>query len=84
LTGAQQRLVQARVQRLATLRARLEALDPQAVLARGYALALDAHGRAVTSSAVLAQGDALRLVFARGGASARVESVEPPAPEAQG
>ncbi|MEY2896838.1 MAG: hypothetical protein RL669_1107 [Pseudomonadota bacterium] len=84
LTGAQQRLVQARVQRLATLRARLEALDPQAVLARGYALALDAHGRAVTSSALLAQGDALRLVFARGGASARVESVEPPAPEAQG
>jgi exodeoxyribonuclease VII large subunit len=84
LAGAQQRHTQARAQRLATLRARLEALAPEAVLARGYALALDAKGRAVTNSASLAQGDALRLVFARGAARARVESVEPPLPDGQG
>lgn len=84
LAAAQQRMAQTQVHRLATLAARLEALDPEAVLARGYALALDAQGRAVTSSATLGHGDRLRLVFARGAASARVESVDPPAPGAQG
>jgi exodeoxyribonuclease VII large subunit len=84
LAAARRALDAAQSRRLATLQARLEALDPEAVLARGYALALDPAGRAVTNSATLAEGVALRLVFARGGARARVESVEPPAAESQG
>jgi exodeoxyribonuclease VII large subunit len=67
--------------RLHSLEARLHALDPHAVLARGYALALDADGRVVTDSGRLAVGDLLRLRFARGGASARVEATEPTAAE---
>lgn len=58
--------------RLQTLAARLQALDPHAVLARGYALATDAEGRAVTDSARLATGELLRLRFARGGARVSV------------
>jgi exodeoxyribonuclease VII large subunit len=67
-----------RQQRLQALAARLHALDPQAVLARGYALALDADGRVVADSGTLATGDLLRLRFARGGAAARVERTDPP------
>jgi len=80
------RLLQLRWARLQTLQARLQALDPQAVLARGYALATDAGGRVVTDAARLAAGDLLRLRFARGGARARVEQADaggeggPPAP----
>jgi exodeoxyribonuclease VII large subunit len=70
--GARQ-LLHGRQVRLQTLAARLQALDPNAVLARGYAIATDAEGRVVTDSARLAAGDPLDLRFARGSASARVE-----------
>jgi exodeoxyribonuclease VII large subunit len=63
--------------RLHSLEAQLHALDPNAVLARGYALAFDAGGRVVTDAARLAAGDSLRLRFARGGARTRVEATEP-------
>ena len=69
-------LLRARQGRLQTLAARLQALDPHAVLARGYALATDAGGRVVTDAARLAAGDVLRLRFARGGARARVEHTD--------
>ncbi len=62
--------------RLQTLTARLGALDPHAVLARGYALATDADGRVVTDAARLTAGDLLRLRFARGDARARVEHAD--------
>jgi exodeoxyribonuclease VII large subunit len=61
-----------RAARLGALAARLGALDPHAVLERGYAIALDAHGRAVTAADGLAAGDPLRLVLARGGADVTV------------
>jgi exodeoxyribonuclease VII large subunit len=63
-----------RQRRLQELTARLQAIDPEAVLARGYALALGADGRVVVDAGRIAVGDLLRLRFARGGASARVES----------
>ncbi len=62
--------------RLAAFEAALRALDPTAVLARGYAIALDPRtGRAVLDADTLAPGDALSLRFARGAATARVERV---------
>jgi exodeoxyribonuclease VII large subunit len=70
------RRLHAQQTRGAQLHARLATLDPLAVLARGYSLAIDAGGRAVSDAASLQQGDPLRLVFARGTADARVESVE--------
>ncbi len=61
--------------RLTSLAARLHALDPHAVLARGYTIALSADGRAVTDAAGLRGGDELQLLFARGQAQAQVRSV---------
>lgn len=63
--------------RLASLAARLHALDPNAVMARGYSIAIAADGRAVTDAARLRLGDELRLHFARGQAQAQVHSVLP-------
>lgn len=62
--------------RLVPLAARLAALDPNAVLARGYAMALDASGRAVTRAQDLEPGDALQVLLAQGRAGVRVESVD--------
>ncbi len=72
LAAAAQRELHARQAALQALAARLHALDPGAVLARGYALATDEAGRVVTDAARLAAGDLLGLRFARGSASARV------------
>jgi exodeoxyribonuclease VII large subunit len=63
--------------RLAALHGRLQALDPRAVLRRGYSLALDAEGRVVTDSAPLRTGDLLSLRFSRGGAAVRVQALLP-------
>jgi exodeoxyribonuclease VII large subunit len=65
--------------RLGSLTARLHALDPHAVLRRGYAIALDADGRSVGDAARLHVGDALALRFARGGAAVQVQALLPEA-----
>jgi exodeoxyribonuclease VII large subunit len=59
--------------RLDAMTGRLAALDPHAVLARGFSIVRDADGRTVRDAAQLAPGDRLALTFARGGAEARVE-----------
>lgn len=59
----------------------LKQLDPHAVLARGYALAMDADGRAIRDASGLKPGHRLNLSFARGAALATVEQVVA-APEA--
>jgi exodeoxyribonuclease VII large subunit len=82
LAAASHHLLQARQQQLGTFAACLHALDPHAVLARGYALATDEKGGVVTDSARLVGGDLLRLQFARGGVRARVLQTEPPEPGA--
>jgi exodeoxyribonuclease VII large subunit len=61
--------------RLAVLDGRLEALDPLAVLKRGYAMALASDGKVVTDAARLAVGDSLSLRFARGAADVRVQAL---------
>jgi exonuclease VII large subunit len=60
---------------LAVLEGRLAALDPHAVLKRGYAMALAADGRVVTDAGRLAVGDSLTVRFARGAADARVQAL---------
>ncbi len=63
-------------QRLASLAARLDALAPQQVLARGYAWLSDAHGAALTSAAQVAPGQRIAATLADGHLSATVIDVE--------
>jgi len=51
---------------LARIGASLDALNPDATLARGYAIVRDTSGRIVTDAGALAPGDALRLRLAKG------------------
>ena len=67
--------------RLRPLMARLATLDPKAVLRRGYAIALDDSGRAVTRAQDLAVGSPLRLVLSEGAAGVRVESLQGDGPD---
>jgi len=63
--------------RLDALQARLQALDPQHVLARGYAWLDDGAGGAVTSVHSLLPGAEVRAVLADGSLDLRVLGVEP-------
>ena len=58
---------------LAGLAARLESVSIDAVLARGYAVVLDARGQAVTSAARIVPGERLRLRFGDGEAGATAD-----------
>jgi exodeoxyribonuclease VII large subunit len=60
-----------RAARLDVLHARLAALDPAHVLARGYAWVRDAAGQPITTTAALSAGDAFSVVLRDG----RVEAV---------
>ena len=62
---------------LAGLRGRVAALDPNATLARGYAIVEDARGRTVTSARALRPGQRVDLRFHDGAAPAEI--TEPPA-----
>jgi len=61
--------------RLELARATLEALNPYAVLERGYTLVTDRDGRAVSRAAGLAPGGSLSLKFHDGQAQVLVEEV---------
>lgn len=63
--------------RLARLAAGLAALNPQAALARGYALVRAPDGQLVRSHRQLAEGMALKLRFAEGSANALVSKIIP-------
>jgi exodeoxyribonuclease VII large subunit len=69
-------LLSDRAVRLHPLAARLSALDPHAVLARGYAIALRGAGHAVTRADSLRVGERLRLVLAAGAAGVQVDSID--------
>ncbi|MCX8003628.1 MAG: exodeoxyribonuclease VII large subunit [Burkholderiaceae bacterium] len=77
LVAAARRAHRQRSDAVQALAARLVALDPHAVLARGYAVVTDPRGHVVTDASRLQLGDALRLRLARGVAAARVEGVQP-------
>jgi exodeoxyribonuclease VII large subunit len=62
-------------QREAQLATRLAALDPQQVIARGYALVHTSQGRLVVSPAQIDEGTDLRLRLAEGEARLRAAAV---------
>ena len=61
--------------KLNALASGLKQLDPRAVLARGYALAIGPDGRAVRDAATLLPGNAIQLSFAHGSAAVTVDQV---------
>jgi exodeoxyribonuclease VII large subunit len=67
--------LQAQARGLEAAERRLQALDPRAVLTRGYAWVEGADGRPVTRAAALAPGQAVQGVWADGRAALRVEAV---------
>jgi exodeoxyribonuclease VII large subunit len=62
---------------LAALAARLEALNPERVLSRGYAWLTDARGQPVISVNGLGKGQVVRVVLADGNADAKLTKVSP-------
>jgi len=70
--------------RLGEAVARLEGLSPLAALGRGYAIvSREADGKILRSPECVSLGERLRIRFAQGGLSARVEKIErTPEPEA--
>jgi len=65
---------------LARLQARqgqLVALDPQSILARGYALVLDADDRVVTNAAAVRLDQSLSVRLAKGLLDVRVQGRHP-------
>ncbi len=73
-------LLALRSQQLSGWAARLQSVDPQRVLARGYAWLADPAGRAVTSVRHVAVGAELRAVLADGAATVQVTDVSMPSP----
>jgi exodeoxyribonuclease VII large subunit len=69
--------LQALDSRLARAESLLHGLSPQAVLDRGYAIALAADGRALTDAEQLQAGAMLELRLARGRVEAEVKAVKP-------
>ncbi len=61
--------------RLDLLAARLLALNPEAVLARGYALCLDSGGRVVREAGCVAPGESIEVRLGKGALSATVDRI---------
>jgi exodeoxyribonuclease VII large subunit len=75
-TRAMQRKVETTQHTLASAAARLEALSPLGVLARGYSVTLDQRtGQIVRDARQLAVGDLVRTRLAHGGFTSRVEEL---------
>jgi len=69
--------LEARARRLDAFGQRLDGLDPQHVLARGYAWLTDGEGRVLQSTRQLRVGQALQATLADGRAALTVAGVEP-------
>ncbi len=76
LVRAMHQQLQRRTQALRADAQRLDGLDPQRVLRRGYAWVAGADGRPVLSAHAVARGDRLRTVWADGAAIVEVRQVE--------
>jgi len=76
LQAVEARQAQQRVSRLTAAGARLESLNPHAVLARGYAIATTSSGAIVHDASVLMPEQMLELRFGRGTAHTQVRSVD--------
>lgn len=73
LTPAMSRLIELRRQRVQVAEGHLKGLDPKGPLHRGFVLARDSEGRAVTSASALPVGARLRLQWLDGERSAELE-----------
>ena len=86
--GRLQRALKTQLQRsglrLDAVRDRLQALDPQRVLQRGYAWVEAGDGRPVVSARALHAGQSVRAVWSDGHAQAQIVSVEAPSPHQAG
>jgi len=72
--GAREQIISARSE-LSRMRAQLVALDPSAVLERGYAILTDTAGRALGGVTAMQPGDAVNIRMRDGIAGARIETV---------
>jgi exodeoxyribonuclease VII large subunit len=72
--GARERLSLARTE-LTKVRLQLAALNPSAVLERGYAIVTDVGGHALSSVSAMHQGDAVNIRIRDGAADARIERI---------
>ena len=77
LTAAFSETVQRKHRRFASLTAKLDAMSPLKVLARGYSMATDGQGTLLRSVKQIKPGDRLTVRFADGSAAAVVEEVNP-------
>ncbi len=73
-TAASERLRRA-ANRMDVAEARLRGMSPLAVLERGYAVALDAEGRAIVDAEQVREGDRVTALLHRGSIRARVEEI---------
>jgi len=73
LSAAMQRKLETGLARLTAMQQHLAHLDPTQVLARGYSMVRDAHGRIVSDSAKVEPGARLEITFAKGWARAEVK-----------
>ncbi|AUH53510.1 exodeoxyribonuclease VII large subunit [Chromobacterium sp. ATCC 53434] len=78
---ARDRLLESRRRQLAQLAATLTALNPDAVLARGYAIVQKRDGQAVKNPAELLNHEKVTLRLAEGSTEARIEHAEGAQPE---
>lgn len=69
-------LLEHKALRLGTLEARVRALDPRGVMARGYAWLSDDGGQALTSARQVHEGQALSIAWSDGQARATVTRVD--------
>ena len=76
LKTAAVRLVQARRNGMASVAGRLNALSPLATLSRGYAVARDADGHALTSATDFVKDERFDLLLRDGVVGARTETIE--------
>ncbi|MDQ3998411.1 MAG: hypothetical protein M3303_15490, partial [Gemmatimonadota bacterium] len=79
---ASRRCTERRRSRLETTAARLNGVSPIATLARGYAVARDPHGGALTSVRRFAPGAEFDLLLRDGRVRARTDAVDPGDPQA--
>lgn len=77
LTAAFSETVQRKHRRFASLTAKLDAMSPLKVLARGYSMASNGQGTLLRSVKQIKPGDRLTVRFADGSAAAVVEEVNP-------
>jgi exodeoxyribonuclease VII large subunit len=82
LASAMHRGQARQVDRLESRAHRLAALDPRAVLTRGYAWIESEQGEAIVSAQALQVGQGVRAVWADGSAQARVTAVQADDPPA--